>query len=45
MRSNYRMRTVPNILAEIKLILDDGIKEIFFLDDTFNLLGERAKIF
>jgi anaerobic magnesium-protoporphyrin IX monomethyl ester cyclase len=45
MRSNYRMRSVPNILEEIKLILDDGIKEIFFQDDTFNLLGERAKIF
>ncbi len=45
MRSNYRMRTVPNILDEIRLILDDGIKEIFFQDDTFNLLGERAKIF
>jgi len=39
------MRSVPNILDEIGLILDDGIKEIFFQDDTFNLLGERAKIF
>lgn len=45
MHSNYRMRSVPDVLDEIQEILDDGIKEVFFQDDTFNLLGERAKIF
>ena len=45
MHSNYRMRSVPNVLDEIHEIIDDGIKEVFFQDDTFNLLGERAKIF
>ncbi|MEW6753623.1 MAG: radical SAM protein [Candidatus Latescibacterota bacterium] len=45
MHSHYRVRSLPNVLEEIGAILDGGIREIFFQDDTFNLLGERAREF
>jgi radical SAM superfamily enzyme YgiQ (UPF0313 family) len=39
---NYRTRNIDNIIQEIKLRLEQGYKEIFFYDDTFNLDSNRV---
>lgn len=39
---NYRMRSVPNIIDELKEITKMGIKEIFFFDDLFNVSAGRV---
>ena len=42
-RSRIRMRSVENILDEIRLCKERGIKDIFIIDDTFNLKKDRVK--
>ena len=38
----YRGRKIESILEEIKLRLNQGFKEIFFYDDTFNVNPQRV---
>ncbi|MCX5694988.1 MAG: radical SAM protein [Candidatus Omnitrophica bacterium] len=38
----FRSRSIDNILEEIMLRLDQGFQEIFFYDDTFNIMPERV---
>ncbi|MCK9225274.1 MAG: radical SAM protein [Candidatus Muirbacterium halophilum] len=37
-----RVRSVANVIKELKLLKSLGVKEIHFLDDTFNLPRSRA---
>ncbi len=39
---NYRMRSIPSIIAELKEIKKMGITEIFFFDDLFNVSAARV---
>lgn len=38
----FRGRKIKNVLDEIKLRLNQGFKEIFFYDDTFNINPQRV---
>jgi len=38
----FRGRSIENIIGEIKLRLNEGFKEIFFFDDTFNITPQRV---
>lgn len=40
--STYRGRTVENIIDEMRLYYDRGIREFMFFDDMFNLPAKRA---
>ncbi len=40
--STYRGRTVENIIEEMKLYYDRGVREFMFFDDMFNLPAKRA---
>ncbi|MDD5773353.1 MAG: radical SAM protein [bacterium] len=40
-KSHFRSRSAENILKEIKVLYDRGIKEIFFLDDTITVNKKR----
>jgi anaerobic magnesium-protoporphyrin IX monomethyl ester cyclase len=40
----FRERSAENVLAEMKLLVEDyGVKEFVFMDDIFNFKPERAK--
>lgn len=41
--SKYRERTVENVLAEIKMLANEGYKEIHIVDDNFTLNIERTE--
>jgi len=41
-RSGVRYRSVENVLQEIELLLDQGFREIKFIDDTFAQDRQRA---
>lgn len=40
--ASYRSRSVDNIMVEMKLYYDLGIREFMFFDDMFNLPAKRA---
>ncbi|MBI2027093.1 MAG: cobalamin B12-binding domain-containing protein [Deltaproteobacteria bacterium] len=40
--SSYRSRSVDNIMEEMQLYYDRGIREFMFFDDMFNLPAQRA---
>ncbi len=39
----WRARSPENVVSELKLLYDSGIKEIEFMDDTFTLNNKRAE--
>ena len=39
----YRKRSVDNVIKELRLLKDLGVREIQFLDDTFNIPENRAE--
>ncbi len=41
----YRQRSKENIIAEIKEIVGMGIREVFFVDDLFNISAEKVSDF
>lgn len=43
LHKKFRPRSVENVINEIKEIISMGYKEIFFQDDTFNLIKQRSK--
>jgi len=40
--STYRSRSVENILAEMQVYYDRGVREFFFFDDLFNASAKRV---
>jgi len=38
----YRQRSIENVVDEMALCAESGFKEVFFLDDTFNISVERV---
>lgn len=38
----FRARSVQNIIAEVKKLMSEGIKEIHIADDTFTVIKKRA---
>lgn len=38
----YRLRSLPNLLAEIKQCIELGINDFFFMDDLFNINKQRV---
>ncbi len=40
--TGYRMRSVNSMLDEVKYYIDNGITEISFFDDTFNITPKRV---
>ena len=41
--NDYRARSAENIIEEMKLYYDQGIREFMFFDDMFNITAKRAK--
>lgn len=41
-RHRYRVMTPPRICDEIEAVLARGIREIYFVDDTFNITNKRV---
>jgi anaerobic magnesium-protoporphyrin IX monomethyl ester cyclase len=41
--STYRSRSVENIIEEIHLYYELGVREFFFFDDLFNITAKRVK--
>lgn len=41
----YRLRSLPNLLEEIRQCVDLGINDFFFMDDLFNIKKERVTEF
>lgn len=43
MYKKYRVRSIENVMKEIDRAYQNGFKEIFFFDDTFNITNERVQ--